>query len=173
MDMSLGLGSWVQAKAAGVDVETIDKLRIARDTNYQQYLRTEQIEIHGVLDALPELSRHVRIAIVTTSKRADFELIHERRRIRDFMEFVLVREDYKLAKPQPDPYLAGLSRFGASRDETLVVEDSARGLRSAIAAGLDCVIVHNEFTSSHDFSEANARIQLLSELNDLVLNWHP
>jgi HAD superfamily hydrolase (TIGR01509 family) len=64
---------------------------------------------------------------VTTSKHADFELIHENRHIRKFMEFVLVREDYRLAKPHPEPYLTGLKRLGATREETLVVEDSSRG----------------------------------------------
>ena len=51
------------------------------------------------------------MAIVTTAKRADFELIHETRQIRQFMDFVLVREDYELAKPHPEPYLTGLRRF--------------------------------------------------------------
>ncbi len=59
--------------------------------------------------------------------RADFELIHEKRHIRQFMDFVLVREDYGHAKPHPEPYLTGLKRFGATRGETLVVEDSPEG----------------------------------------------
>ena len=64
------------------------------------------------------------------------------------MDFVLVRDDYELAKPHPEPYLTGLRRFGATTDETLVVEDSSRGLRSAVAAGIDCVVVHNDFTEA-------------------------
>ena len=85
------------------------------------------------------------------------------------MEFVLVREDYGLAKPHPEPYLTGLQRFGASREETLVVEDSARGLRSAVAAGIDCVVVHNDFTADQDFSLASHRIDTLGELTEIVL----
>ncbi|WP_245976547.1 HAD family hydrolase [Paenibacillus prosopidis] len=81
----------------------------------------------------------------TTAKRADFQLIHEKRQIRQFMEFVLVREDYERTKPHPEPYLTGLMRFGATKEETLVVEDSNRGLNSAVAAGIDCAIVHNDF----------------------------
>ena len=71
------------------------------------------------------------------------------------MDFVLVREDYERAKPHPEPYLTGLKRFGAAKEETLVVEDSLRGLKSAVAAGIDCAIVRNDFTHSPDFSEAN------------------
>lgn len=168
-DMNRGLGVWAQARAAGVDERTIDRQREVRNEYYQEYLRTEAIEIDGVVEALAELSKYVRMAIVTTAKRVDFELIHEQRQIRQFMEFVLAREDYMLAKPHPEPYLTGLKRLGARKDETLVVEDSARGLNSALAAGIDCAVVHSNFTKAQDFSQASYRIQTLIELKDIVL----
>jgi len=167
-DMNQGIGTWAQARAAGIDEATIDRQRGIRDKYYQDYLRTESIEIDGVVETLAELSTHVRMAIVTTAKRADFELIHEKRQITQFMDFVLTREDYNHSKPHPEPYLTGLRLFGATASETLVVEDSARGLNSAVAAGIDCAIVHNEFTKTHDFSAATHRIQTLSELKDII-----
>ena len=168
-DMNQGLGTWAQARAAGIDEQTISRRREVRNDYYQEYLRTEAIEIEGVVETLAELSKYVRMAIVTTAKRADFETIHEKRQIRNFMEFVLVREDYKLAKPHPEPYLTGLKRLGAAREETLVVEDSSRGLNSAVAAGIDCAIVYNEFTKAQDFSQASYRIETLIELKDIIL----
>jgi len=169
-DMTQGLGSWVQAKAAGIDEQTLSTRRVVRDAYYQEYLRTEAIEIEGVVEALAELSRYARMAIVTTAKRTDFELIHEKRQIRQFMDFVLVREDYELAKPHPEPYLTALRRFGASKEEALVVEDSARGLSSAVAAGIDCVIVYNDFMKANDFSQASYRIDTLIGLKDIILS---
>lgn len=169
LDMSQGAGTWARAQAAGVDDHTIDRLREVRNAYYQEYLRTEPIEIDGVVEALAELSRYVRMAIVTTSKREDFELIHQHRQIRQFMDFVLVRDDYVRAKPDPEPYSTALKRFGADAEEALVVEDSSRGLRSAVAAGIDCAIVYNEFTRSHDFSQARYRIQTLADLKEIVL----
>jgi HAD superfamily hydrolase (TIGR01509 family) len=169
LDVSEGAGTWAQAKAAGVDDHTIDMLREVRNAYYQEYLQTEAIEIDGVVEALAELSHYARMAIVTTSKREDFELIHQGRHIRQHMDFVLVRDDYTRAKPDPEPYLKALNRFGAPKEEALVVEDSSRGLRSAVAAGIDCVIVHNEFTKSHDFSQAHYRIQTLAELKDIIV----
>ena len=168
-DMTLGLGSWVQVKVAGIDEQALSMRRVARDAYYQEYLRTEAIEIEGVAEALAELSRYVRMAIVTTAKRVDFDLIHEKRQIRKFMDFVLVREDYQLAKPHPEPYLTGLRRFGASKEEALVVEDSARGLSSAVAAGINCAIVRNDFMQASDFSQASYRIDTLIELKDIIL----
>ncbi|MDP3748299.1 MAG: HAD-IA family hydrolase [Phenylobacterium sp.] len=168
-DMNQGLGTWAQAKAAGVDEEISNRQREVRDAYYQEYLRTEAIEIEGVVDALAELAKYVRMAIVTTAKRVDFELIHEGRQIRQFMDFVLVREDYKLAKPHPEPYLTGLKRFGPTKEETLVVEDSSRGLSSSLAAGIDCAVVYNDFAKDQDFSQARYRIETLIELKDIIL----
>ena len=168
-DMHRGLGTWAQARAAGIDEQTISRQREVRNEYYQEYLRTERIEIDGVVEALAELAAYVRMAIVTTARRVDFDLIHEGRHLTRFMDFVLTREDYQLAKPHPEPYLTGLKRFGATPQETLVVEDSSRGLGSAVAAGIDCAVVHHEFTQSQDFSQARYRIDALAELKEIIL----
>ncbi len=169
-DMNQGLGTWAQAKRAGVEEETINELRAKRNQYYQGFLRTEDIEIDGVVEVLEELSNHVKMAIVTTSKRADFELIHEKRSLTRFIDFVLVREDYEFSKPHPEPYLLGLEHFNATKSETIVVEDSLRGLNSAIAAGIDCVVVHNAFTKASAFPGARFRIEKLAELKNLILS---
>ena len=167
-DMTHGFATWAQAVAAGVDEQTISRQREVRNAYYQEYLRTEDIEIEGVLQTLAELADTYRMAIVTTSKRADFDLIHEERSILDYMEFYLDREDYERAKPHPEPYLTGLERFGATAAETVVVEDSARGLESAVAAGIDCIVVANEFTASHDLSKATAKVATFRELPSAI-----
>ena len=168
-DMSRGFGTWHQARVAGVDEQIIDERREVRNGYYQEYLRTEDIGIDGVVDTLAQLSQSIRMAIVTTARRTDFDIIHKKRDITRYMDFVLAREDYKLTKPHAEPYLTGLKRFGAAKEETLVVEDSSRGLSSAVAAGIDCAIVYNDFTRTQDFSQASFRIETLSELTNIIL----
>lgn len=167
-NMTQGISAWDLARARGVDKAAIERTRSQRNLYYQEYLQHEEIEIPGVEEALRRLSAHHRLAIVTTSKRGDFELIHRHRNIVQYMDFVLTREDYARAKPEPEPYLTGLKRFGCRPDEALVVEDSERGLRSAVAAGIECAVVHNEFTTTHDFSTATYRVDSLAELATLL-----
>ena len=57
----------------------------------------------------------------------------------------------------------------ATPGSSLVVDDSSRGLSSAVAAGIDCAVVHHDFTATQDFSQASRRIESLRELKDIVL----
>ena len=167
-NMANGVSAWETARVSGISVYEIEHGRELRNRFYQEYLMTEDIEIEGVLQTLAKLAETYRMGIVTTSKRADFALIHEKRSILDYMEFYLAREDYERAKPDAEPYLRGLQRFGATAAETVVVEDSARGLKSAIAAGIDCIVVANEFTAAHDLSKATARVATFRDLPSTI-----
>ena len=167
-DMALGRASWERARALGATDEQIEAGRDARNLDYQRFLRERDIEIPGVLEVLETLGRDFAMAIVTTAKRDDFELIHRDRQIVKHMDFVLASGDYPQAKPAPDPYLAALTRFNAEPHQAIVVEDSERGLRSAVAAGIDCVVVESEFVRGQDFSRATHRIETLAELPGLL-----
>jgi HAD superfamily hydrolase (TIGR01509 family) len=162
--MAQGLTSWDLAAAAGIDGERIATKRQQRDAWYEEYLLHETIDIPGIEQMLEQLSKTHRMAIVTTSTRAHFELIHRNRRLAQYMDFVLTREDYVASKPDPEPYLLALKKFGAGAADCLVVEDSQRGLQAAIAAGIDCAVVYNEFTAGHDFSGARHRVHSIDEL---------
>ncbi len=166
--MARGGTAWELAFEHGFKKEQIDKLRQKRDTLYQHYLQTKNIEIPGVHKILKELQKTHKMAIITTSRRVDFDLIHQNRGIIDYMDFSLCVEEYAKAKPHPDPYLAGLKKFNAKKEETLIVEDSQRGLTSAVNAEIECVIVKNEFTKTHDFSKASYYIESLEELLHII-----
>ena len=167
-NMAKGVSAWEAARVSGISESEFRRGRELRNRYYQEYLMTEDIEIEGVLETLAVLAGEYRMGIITTSKRPDFALVHERRSILDHMEFYLTREDYERAKPHPEPYLKGLQRFGAAAAETVVVEDSARGLKSAIAAGIDCIVVANEFTAAHDLSKATARVATFRDLPSAI-----
>jgi HAD superfamily hydrolase (TIGR01509 family) len=166
--MARGGTAWEVAQKQGIEEHIIDKQREKRDIYYQEFLKTKDITISGVKETLKELSKKYKMAIITTSRRVDFDLIHKNRGIVDFMDFTLCVEEYKRAKPYPDPYLAGLKKFNAKKEHTIVVEDSQRGLSSAFAAKIDCAIVKNEFTKTHDFSKAKYFIENIKDLKELL-----
>ena len=113
--MAQGKTSWEIARKNGITEDVIIKTRYKRDEYYQEYLKKENIEIKGVEEVLQELKKKFNMAIITTSRRVDFEIIHNNRGIVDFMNFVLCEGEYPRAKPYPDPYLAGIKKFNASK----------------------------------------------------------
>lgn len=162
---AVGGNAWQAALDAGATEEDVRMYRQQRDERYQQLLVSADIDIAGVEQVLATLKEHFALAIVTTAKQTDFDLIHASRGIVSYFDLILTNKDYARSKPEPDPYLAALKHFGVSPEQALVVEDSERGLRSAVAAGIDCVTVYHPFTEPQDFSAAKKRIQ---NLNDLV-----
>lgn len=166
--MARGGTAWELAFEKGFSKQIVDKQRFKRDKYYQNFLQTKNIEIPNVKKILAKLSKKYKMAIITTSRRVDFELIHKNRGIVDFMDFTLCVEDYEKAKPHPAPYLKGLEKFNARKEEALVIEDSQRGLSSAVNANIQCAIVKNEFTKSHDFSKATYFIEKLEDLESIL-----
>ena len=166
--MANGTTVWQKALDKGFSLNDIETARIKRNEYYQNFLKTENILINGVKEVLQELSKDYKMAIITTSRGVDFEIIHKNLGLTDFMEFILCEEDYNFAKPHPEPYLKGLELFNAKKEEAIVVEDSQRGLTSAFKAGIECAIVKNEFTITQDFSNASYFIDSLKELKTIL-----
>jgi HAD superfamily hydrolase (TIGR01509 family) len=164
-----GDSAWQLAIDAKLPPETIARHRDARDEYYQTFIAGSSLEIPGVHDVLDRLSARYRMAIVTTSKRRDFDLIHRERRLVRHMQFVLTREDFVKEKPAPDSYLAALARFGARPEEAVVIEDSAQGLNAARAAGIRCIVVHNGFFGDmHEFDGAVHKLRSIADVPDAL-----
>ena len=166
--MARGGNAWEVAQKHGISKKEIDAKRRQRDIYYQEFIQSQDIQIDGVEDALKELSKTYKMGIVTTSRRVDFDLVHNNLDIVKYMDFTLCVEEYSRSKPYPDPYLAGMKKFNASKNECLIIEDSQRGLTSAYNAGIECVVVKNEFTLTHDFSKASYKIDSIKDLKGLV-----
>lgn len=166
--MADGRPSWDLARERGIPEQEIQARRADRNLLYQEYLRSHPIEIDGVDDVLAELGSRYQMAIITTAKPSDMQVIHEGRDLLRHFSFVLANGDYPRSKPHSDPYLAGLARFNATPAEAIAIEDSSRGLRSARAAGLRCIVVRSDFTASQDFTGACRVVDSIREVPGVI-----
>ena len=181
--MATGAPLWRLALERGVTEADVAEGKVRRNAEYQRLIRSEGVDIPGVEPVIGALAQRYAMAIVTTAKRTDFELIHGtgaagsppvvRQDIVGHMQFVLANGDYRRSKPAADPYLAALDRFGGTPEEAVVVEDSERGLASAVAAGIDCVVVDHPFTRGQDLSAATHHIPSLAALPALLASKYP
>lgn len=109
----------------------------------------------GVAELLDELrAAGVRLAVATTGTAGWVrELLDGLFRLEIF-EVVLTGDDVPALKPDPAVYQQALLHLQLPAQRVTAVEDSANGLRAAVAAGLRCAVVSNEYTRDQDFSGA-------------------
>ena len=157
-------GPWHLLKERGVDNSTINKMKKERDELYIHLLKTKDILIDGVEDVLQIFSERYKMGIVTSSNPEYFYIIHSRTRLLKYFDFVITPDDYHHYKPHPEPYIIAWEKTSLAKDACVVIEDSRRGLLSAIAAGLDCIVIPNELTAHSDFKEAMLVLSKISEL---------
>lgn len=66
--------------------------------------------------------------------------------IMDLFDFIATRDDVETGKPDPEIYLLVASQLAVAPGNCLVIEDSVSGIKAALAAGMYCIAVTNEFT---------------------------
>ena len=81
--------------------------------------------------------RGVKPAVVTSSNMAKMENVYRKRpEFKTYFDAILTSEDFAESKPSPDCYQRAAQRFGLTKDECVVFEDSFNGLKSGRAAGM-------------------------------------
>lgn len=98
----------------------------------------------------------IRVAVVTAGH---WPAVHRplRELLGDGAVEVLVTGD-EVSRPKPDPevYRHALWQLGVRAVDAIAIEDSAPGLRAAVAAGLTTVVVTTEKSAAEDFTGAAA-----------------
>ena len=157
------------AIAQGHTDAEIAELKEWRDNRYAKLLTLEELTLPGVREVLQTLHGKVKMAIVTSSAKSHFEIIHKRSGLLPFFDFYLTRGDYIKSKPSAEPYLLALKRSAEEPHKALVIEDSPRGLAAAKAAGLTCWVIPGEHNSEHEFRAADKILSSVEELPELLL----
>jgi HAD superfamily hydrolase (TIGR01509 family) len=168
LSMRQGRSAFELATERCWEQQQIAKLKYERDRLYSEMLRKEARVLSGVDETLSHLHGRIRMAIVTSSQRQHFDAAHTDKGLTGYFEFVLAREDYRETKPNPEPYLLALDRLGMKAETCLAVEDSERGLASALAAGLRCVVVPNDLTRSCSLRGATAILPGAKDILDAL-----
>ncbi|MGE5362334.1 MAG: HAD family hydrolase [Bacteroidales bacterium] len=163
-----GRGAWHVLEAACVLPDEIARLKDERNSVYAGMLDRADFVIEGVREVLEALHGRYVMGVVTSSRRDHFERMHRFTGLMPYFDFVLANGDYARSKPHPDPYLAAIGRSGVPKEQCLAIEDSERGLRSALAAGIRCVVLPTDLTRALAFDGACRVLARISELPALI-----
>ncbi|MGK2944970.1 MAG: HAD family hydrolase [Desulfuromonadales bacterium] len=157
------------ASVHGLSGRTIGELRTWRNARYAELLEQHELPLAGVREVLGALHGRIDMAIVTSSLKSHFDIIHKRSDLLRFFNFYLTREDYATSKPAAESYLLALLKSGQRAQHVLVIEDSPRGLAAAKAAGLTCWVIPGHHTSQQDFQGADRILLSIEEIPKLLL----
>lgn len=175
---------WRQVRGDIVDIDgagvrdVVDRIHFAKTAAYEAMVNAGMVQLRpGVLALMEEAGRAgLRLAIATTTSPVNIAALlrhavgpHWR------LQFPVVCDasTAPLKKPHPQVYTQVLQRLKLPAEACIAFEDSANGLRSALAAGLGVVVTPTRFTAHQDFSGA---LRVLYDLSGVrvadLLAWH-
>jgi HAD superfamily hydrolase (TIGR01509 family) len=120
----------------------------------------------GAHEAVDRLGARFPLAIASSAKREVIEAVLERAGWTGRFRVAVSAEEVARGKPSPDVYLEAVRRLGYPPGSCVAIEDSAKGVRAALAAGLVVVAVPNRaFAQSGALlARSGAVLRDLSEL---------
>ncbi|CAO4162986.1 HAD-IA family hydrolase [Methylorubrum aminovorans] len=107
----------------------------------------------------------VRLAVATTTSRPNIDLLLRLNFPDDAQPFDVIAAGDEAAqkKPAPDIFALAVHRLGIDPSEAIAFEDSAAGIRSALAAGLPVLATRSRYTQSHRLDGAFSAVSDLGE----------
>ncbi len=111
----------------------------------------------------------IKLSIVSTSRREYVEKFFEKYEDwKNLFSCVLCREDVKELKPDPMIYLLAADKMGLEYSKCLVIEDSPKGVKGAMAAHMRVIrVVENTFKM--ESSLADFEIPVLTSIKNIIL----
>ena len=122
--------------------------------------------IEGVEDLIKDLYENkMQLILASSASKVTIERVFKRFELDAYFSHKVSGEDFLYSKPNPAifEYAAGLSYF--SKENCVVIEDSANGIEAATKAGIFCIGYDSLNSIDQDLSGANMIIKDFKELN--------
>ena len=131
----------------------------------EQYRRRLPL-IPGAVAAVQRIGRRWPLALASSAGRPVIDAVLAIAGLQHEFQVTVSSEEVPRGKPAPDVYLEAALRLGQPPRACAAVEDSANGIRSAVAAGLRVVAVPNQDypPPASVLAEAQVVIRSLAEL---------
>jgi len=119
-------------------IETIKQEKTIQAISKFAKLREEKILLMKFLK-----EKNIKIACYTNSIRATTELMLEKTGILKYFDLLITNQDVIKAKPDPEGYLLCLKTLNISSKNTIIIEDSPKGIEAAEQTGCFLIKVKN------------------------------
>jgi HAD superfamily hydrolase (TIGR01509 family) len=127
------------------------ELLAERDSMVFEQLQQSVTPMPGLMEVLPELKPHFKLAICTSAIRTFVDVIVRKLGIGQYFDAIQTSDDVVNGKPDPEIYLKAMARLGVPADECVVLEDSSNGALAGKRAGAYTIAVPSQYTRGQDF----------------------
>jgi beta-phosphoglucomutase-like phosphatase (HAD superfamily) len=122
-----------------IDVVSKDKQYITLNVIHEMCLRDK-----SKIDFMSFLKSHgIKIGCVTNSIKKTTIAMLSNSGIIDFIDKIITNEDVGVPKPDPEGYIKCMESFSALPQETIIVEDSEKGVMAASKTNSHIWVVKN------------------------------
>ena len=150
---------------------TPEEIHAEHDALYARLIADPRnlVAMPGLMDLLAHLqTRNIARGVATGSPRDHAEIVLRGLGIESHFRAVVTGSDISRPKPDPQIYLRAVGALGIEPQQAIALEDSAAGIVAAKAAGLRAVAVPNRYTAQQDLSRADARVENLGQVAELI-----
>jgi beta-phosphoglucomutase-like phosphatase (HAD superfamily) len=109
-------------------------------------------------------SEGYKLAVCSNSVKNTIEVMMEKAKLMEYLEFFLSNQDVVKGKPDPEMYNKAIALLGYTPKECLIVEDNENGIKAARASGA-YVLEVNEVTDVTYQTIMNRIIEIGQEVN--------
>jgi len=129
----------------------------------------------GAVEAVERLASRWPLGLASSAARPLIDRVLAATGMTSLFEVTVSTEEVRRGKPAPDVYLTVAERLAVAPAQTVAVEDSSNGLRSASAAGMVVVAVpHPRYPPAPDaLARADLVLRSLDDLRPEVLEKLP
>jgi HAD superfamily hydrolase (TIGR01509 family) len=175
-----------QQKILGMSVRDVHKLlhdSYCLDISFDDYLGHYNAladDIYGIrsqlLDGADELIRRLHeagvcLGLASSSPRNWIEIVLERFGFRSMFKTVVSSDDINgPSKPSPEIYLLAAKRLNLQPKSCVAIEDSPKGVASAVSAGMFCIGLHSDFEFSQNLDKCDLQVSGYEELSKAISN---
>lgn len=120
----------------------------------------------GIIDFIKYLKdKRLTVILATSAIRAKIERVFKRLSLDGYFDDVISGEDFEFSKPNPAIFIEAVKRTGFSKEECIVIEDSANGIAAAKAAGVYCIAYKSGHGLPQEIGAADVEI---SDFKDVI-----
>lgn len=158
------------AEAQGITVDA-NELHRRKTQIFNEMMVSEGLKPRpGVMETISHaLAAGVKLGFATTTSQNNIQAIFialDGALQRSMFDFIGSAETVTAPKPDPEIYHRAMDEMGVTPSECIAIEDTAVSMKSALAAGIDCIAFPGAYTEATDFE---ASTHIVAKLDPMTL----